>query len=128
MLRHLLISLAVCTCLSSNLHAADASDDGRKAFSRCTSCHAVSGVKGGDFGPNLDGVFGKPVGHVDGYSYSTGMKKARDAGMVWDEAALDAYIRNPSKLIRSSLKSIPGIRDAGIRQRIIAFLKANSTP
>ncbi len=48
--------------------------------------------------------------------------------MTWDDATLDAYIENPRKVIRSPLKSIPGVRDAGVRTALISFLKAKSSP
>lgn len=128
MFRTAMVLAFVTTAIPHQTYAADDMEEGRKAFKRCSYCHAVSGVKGGDFGPNLDGVFGQPVGRLADYKYSRGMKQARDAGMVWDQETLDAYIRNPAKLIKSPLKSIPGIRNAEVRQAIIDFLKARSTP
>ena len=119
--------VVVCTMvISSNLVASEIPPEQAKAFKRCVSCHAAGGLDGGDFGPKLDDVFGRLVGSVEGYKYSSGLRKARDAGMVWDAKTLDAYIANPSKVIRSPLKSIPGIRDATAREQIIAFLKALS--
>lgn len=114
--------------LSASLFASEVSPEQGKAFKRCVSCHSAGGVDGGDFGPNLDGIFGRLAGSVEGYKYSKGMRKARDAGLVWDSVTLDAYIANPSKVIRSPLKSIPGIRDAAVREQIIAFLRARATP
>ena len=92
----------VCSMVfSANLVASEIPPEQAKAFKRCVSCHAAGGLDGGDFGPKLDDVFGRLVGSVEGYRYSSGLRKARDAGMVWDAKTLDAYIANPSKVIRS---------------------------
>jgi cytochrome c2 len=128
MLRCALVLTLLLGSLPTLALAEEVTDEGRKAFKRCSSCHAISGENGGGFGPRLDDVYGQPVGRLDGYRYSKQMQQAREAGMTWDDATLDAYIENPRKVIRSPLKSIPGIRDAGVRTALISFLKAKSSP
>ena len=45
-------------------------------FGKCKACHSIIAadgtdiVKGGKTGPNLFGVIGRPVGSLDGFTYS----------------------------------------------------------
>ena len=75
------------------------------------------------FGPNLRGVVGRIAGTAAGFSYSpTFMKTLK--GMEWNEAALNVWITSPQAWV-------PGVYmfykqpDPEIRQKIIAYLKAN---
>jgi cytochrome c2 len=75
------------------------------------------------FGPNLQGVYGRAAGAVEGYEYSSTFLKTLK-GMEWNDAALDVWITNPQAWV-------PGVYmfykqpDAEIRRKIIAYLKAN---
>jgi len=75
------------------------------------------------FGPNLQGVYGRPAGSVPGYEYSSTFVKTLK-GMEWNDAALDVWITNPQAWV-------PGVYmyykqpDAEIRRKIIAYLRAN---
>jgi cytochrome c len=73
-----------------------------KVFNKCKACHSVVAadgtevVKGGKTGPNLFGVIGRPVASVADYDYGDSIKAVGASGKVWDEAALVAYIADPS--------------------------------
>lgn len=100
---------------------------GQKAFRECAVCHVVAapGTKDADvrlIGPNLYGVIGRRAGSVEGFAYSKAMK---EAGFVWDEAALDAYIASPSAKVPGNRMSFVGEPDAAKRADIVAWLKAN---
>ncbi|MCW1954882.1 cytochrome C [uncultured Lentibacter sp.] len=74
---------------------------GEKDFKKCKACHMVVSAegediyKGGKTGPNLYGVIGRVAGSYDGYKYGNGLKDAADAGFVWSEEALAAYVADP---------------------------------
>jgi cytochrome c len=95
---------------------------GQLAFNNaCRTCHTV---KEGDnrLGPSLHGIVGKKAGTVAGYNnYSSSMK---DAGLTWDEATLDRFIKSPDDVVRgNNMKPYGGITSADERAKIIAYLR-----
>jgi len=73
---------------------------GEKAYNKCKSCHVLQTadgetiVKGGRTGPNLYGVIGRVAGSAD-FKYGDGLIEANEAGFVWTEEALAAYVVDP---------------------------------
>lgn len=76
---------------------------GEKTYAKCKACHAIIGadgteiVKGGKVGPNLFGVVGRPVASYPDFKYGDGILKAGAAGLVWDEAMVAEYVKDPTK-------------------------------
>ena len=66
------------------------------AFTACTSCHQIGPDARNAFGPQLNGLFGRPAGSVAGYGYSAAMKNSK---IVWNEQTLAAFIRNPDRTV-----------------------------
>lgn len=94
--------------------------DSATLFSRqCGTCHVVAADGGPRQGPNLHGVFGRKAGSLPGFKYSPGYATS---GIVWDDAALDAYLTNPQALIPGS---VMGYRQANAdtRKTIVDWLK-----
>lgn len=73
---------------------------GEKGFKKCKACHTVATpegevlYKGGKTGPNLYGVVGRTIGSED-FKYGAGLLEANEAGAVWTEESLAAYVANP---------------------------------
>lgn len=88
------------------------------AFAQCASCHSVEPGKNG-IGPSLAGVVGAKAAHDPQYAYSTAM---RQSGLVWDEAALDRYIKDPRGTVPGTKMSYAGLRDDATRAELIAWL------
>ena len=97
-----LLSAAALLALAAPAFAGDVAV-GEKEFGKCKSCHMIVAddgteiVKGGKVGPNLYGVVGRVAGSVDGFSYGDGLKAAHDAGFVWTEEAIAAFITDPKE-------------------------------
>ena len=72
-------------------------------------------------GPNLSGIFGRPVGTVEGFRYSNAFRK-KAAGLVWDEPTLDLWLTDSQRMIRGSHMFLKVAQPA--RGKIIAYLKA----
>lgn len=89
------------------------------AFAQCMSCHAVQPGKNG-VGPSLAGVFGRKAGEAPGYAYSAGLKAA---GLTWDAATLDKWLDNPKAVVPDTKMVFFGIKDAALRQQMIAYLE-----
>ena len=94
---------------------------GKDTYAKCVACHTID--KGGrnGVGPNLHGVVGRAVASAEGFNYSASM---RAKGGVWDEAALDAYLENPRKVVVGTKMSFAGLSDADERKAVIEYLKA----
>jgi cytochrome c2 len=75
------------------------------------------------YGPPLRGVYGRPAGTVEGFTYSRAFKKVLQ-GVVWDHQALDRWITDSQAWVPGSLMFYAQ-PDADIRRRIIAYLQAH---
>jgi cytochrome c len=99
-----LITTAALLALTAPAFAGDAAN-GEKEFKKCKACHAIIAddgteiVKGGKVGPNLYGVVGRAAGGVEDFKYSDVMKESGEKGLIWDEAALAAYLPDPSTFL-----------------------------
>lgn len=95
---------------------------GKKTFRKCVACHTVQAGKN-RVGPSLAGIIGRPAGTVEGFKYSDAMKAFGAGGATWDEAAIDAYLADPKGYIKGNKMAFPGLKDAGERADVIAYLK-----
>lgn len=96
---------------------------GEKVFRACAACHSVEGGKH-KVGPSLFGVVGRTPGTADAYKYSDAMKAFGRDGKVWDEAALAAYLADPRGVVKGTRMAFPGLKAAGDRENVIAYLKS----
>jgi len=92
---------------------------GAQVFVRCAMCHSNAKGEGNKIGPNLFGVVGRRAGTAADFSYSAAMK---NAGFVWTNAKLDAYIAAPAKVVPGNKMMFPGIAQASQRADLIAYL------
>ncbi|MBI0537992.1 hypothetical protein D9599_20740 [Roseomonas sp. KE2513] len=85
----------------------------------CTACHSLE--RGGPVrvGPPLWGVEGRQVASVSGFSYSGGL---RNRGGTWDDASLDAFLKNPRGYAPGTRMAYPGIQNNRDRADVVAFL------
>jgi cytochrome c len=96
---------------------------GQAVYARCMACHALAqnGV-----GPKHCGLFGRRAGSVPGFDYSPAMRRSK---VVWSEATLDRFLKNPQKLIPGNAMPFAGVPDPKERADLIAWLKqASASP
>jgi cytochrome c len=115
-LRSLLLAATALLSLAS-AHAQDAAAGGA-AFMQCADCHSPTGSDG--VGPGLKGVYGRRAGSKEGFIYSPAMKKS---AVVWNDAALDAFLASPQGAQPGTAMAWPGEDDPKVRADLIAYLK-----
>lgn len=86
---------------------------------QCKTCHTFEQGGRHGVGPNLWNVHGQPAAAQPGYTYSPALL---ESGIVWDNAALDAYLENPRALVPGGKMSFAGLRDPEDRGEVIAYL------
>ncbi|OYX11111.1 MAG: cytochrome c family protein [Rhizobiales bacterium 32-66-8] len=96
---------------------------GEMSFRKCMACHAVGPEAKPKVGPPLNGIVGAKWGQFPGYSYSADLKEGAEAGKVWDEATLDAYLTNPKAIAPKGKMAFVGIKPPAERADLIAYLK-----
>ena len=94
---------------------------GQRIFNtQCKSCHTVEKDGAQVTGPNLHGLFGRKAGTNAGYAYSDAMK---NSGIVWDEATLTEYNRDPKAKVPGTKMLYNGVKNAGQLADLVAYLK-----
>ncbi|MEC7763087.1 MAG: cytochrome c family protein [Pseudomonadota bacterium] len=94
---------------------------GERVYNRCQSCHKLDGSNG--TGPHLDGVVGRAVASVDGFSYTDAMV---GHGGDWTPEALSEFLENPRGVVNGTKMTFSGLPDVEDRANLIAFLAENS--
>lgn len=100
-MKNLFVATAALIALSAPAFAEGDAEAGEKAFKKCKACHMIVSpegeeiFKGGKTGPNLYGIIGRTAGSVEDFRYKDGLKEAAEAGFVWTEEAVAAYVADP---------------------------------
>jgi len=94
---------------------------GAQLFRQCAACHSI--VPGEHMtGPSLAHVWNRKAASSEDFRrYSEPLKRS---GITWNDAALDAWLASPEKLVAGNGMTFPGVRDDQARQDLIAYLKA----
>jgi cytochrome c len=94
---------------------------GAALFGQCMACHSIEpGVHLS--GPSLARIWGRRAGTVEGFSrYSEPFARAT---VVWDERTLDRWLEHPQSVVPGNLMTVPGLKDAGQRADVVAYLKS----
>ncbi|HPD93508.1 MAG: c-type cytochrome [Rhodobacter sp.] len=99
---------------------------GEGLWRQCRSCHQVGDGARNGTGPLLTGVVGRHAASVEGFRYSAPMQEAGANGLIWTPEELDSFLADPRAYMRGTRMSFRGLRDAGDRQAIIAYLQSQS--
>ncbi|MCL4166900.1 UNVERIFIED_CONTAM: hypothetical protein GTU68_061948 [Idotea baltica] len=99
---------------------------GAKVFKKCKACHQVGEGAKNRSGPILTGIVDHAAGVVEKYKYSKALKKQAEAGLIWDEANLDAFLTKPKSFMKGTKMSFAGLKKAKDRNAIIAYLRSVS--
>jgi len=108
--------------LSAGQSQAQDAAAGGKVFNKCKACHIAEEDKN-KVGPSLKGVIGRTAGIHEGFKYSTAMVEAGKGGLVWDDANLTVYLRDPRGMIKGGKMAFPGLKKDDEIANVIAYLK-----
>jgi len=119
--RFILVGLGL--VLSSSFGWADGdAAKGEQIAKQCAACHSFADTSN-RVGPSLLGVVGRKPASAEGFAYSDAFKKYAQTAAAWDDATLDAYLKDPKAIVPGTKMSFAGVKDDAARADLIAFLK-----
>jgi cytochrome c len=106
--------------VSPSLAIAQDISAGERSWNKCRACHQIGETAKNSVGPELNGLFGRHSGSVEGYSYSSANK---NSGITWDEATFAIYIKDPKAKIPGTKMVFAGIKNEQEIKDLTAFLR-----
>lgn len=94
---------------------------GEKVAKKCAACHTFDDGGANKIGPNLFGIVGRSTAQVAGFNYSSSMSAL---GGAWDFERLNTFLEKPSAYVSRTTMSFPGVRKAGDRANLLAYLNS----
>jgi cytochrome c len=101
----------------ADLFAAADVAKGEKLYGQCKACHKLDGTEG--TGPHLNGIVGRAVGSVAGFTYTAGVA---EHGGNWDPETLNAWLTSPKTYIAGTKMTYAGMKKPEDRANLIAWL------
>jgi cytochrome c len=106
-------------------YAADPGDAaaGKAYFTQtCRQCHSAEpGDGGGEIGPSLIGVFGRPAGVGDTrFAYSAALPNSK---LVWNRETLERFLTDPAMTVPGTTMVLP-IPVKSDRDNVIAYFQS----
>ncbi len=99
---------------------------GAKVFKKCKACHQVGEGAKHRVGPQLNGLFGRTAGTLEGFKYSKAMTTAGEDGLVWTDETIAEFVENPKTFIPKSKMSFKGLKKEKDRVNLLAYLQTFS--
>lgn len=116
-----LVLLVTAGLFSAQAQATGDPEAGATLFKRiCGGCHQIGESARGSFGPQLNGIFGRPSGSTTDYQYSDAMKSA---GIVWTRETLTAYLEDPKEVVPGTRMIFWGLSDPQKIENLLAYLQ-----
>ena len=93
---------------------------GERVFAQCRACHQVGENAKNLVGPQLNGMFGRKSGTIEGYTYTEANK---NANITWDDKTFSEYIVDPKGKIPGTKMAFAGVKNPQQVTDLIAYLK-----
>jgi cytochrome c2 len=103
-------------------HAEGDAAKGENVFKKCRACHDVGEGAKHKVGPELNDLFGRTAGSVEGFNYSAAMKAAGEEGLVWDDDTLAQYLKDPRNFVPKNKMAFAGLKKDDEVADVIAYL------
>jgi cytochrome c len=117
------IGAALAIALAGGPVLAQDAESGQDIFRQCRACHQIGAGAKNLVGPQLNGIIGRKVSAIEDFNYSQASKDTAAKGVVWTEDVLEKYLENPVAFMPGTKMAYAGIKDAGDRKDVIAYLK-----
>jgi cytochrome c len=96
---------------------------GAGVFRQCSACHMVGPNAMQRVGPQLNGIFGRDWGSVEGFRYSDSHVAAgEEQGGVWTVAIMSEYLQNPRAMVPRTRMAFAGLRQEQQIRDVIKYL------
>jgi cytochrome c len=121
----MIIAPLILIAIGTAAYTADPGDAaaGKAYFTQtCRQCHSAEpGDGGGEIGPSLVGVFGRPAGGGDSrFAYT---KALTDSKLVWKLETLDRFLTDPAMTVPGTTMALP-IPVKKDRDNVIAYFQS----
>lgn len=93
-------------------------ESGAKVFGKCKACHKIEDGANAT-GPHLFGIVDRTVGAADGFAYSGALTAVAE---TWTAENLNGFLENPKSFAPGTKMSFAGLKKAGDRADLIAYL------
>ncbi|MCD0418949.1 MAG: c-type cytochrome [Rhodopseudomonas sp.] len=112
---------ATAGALSIGTASAQDAAKGEAVFKQCMTCHRADKNM---VGPALAGVVGRKAGTAPGFSYSPLNHHSGEAGLVWTQENIFAYLADPNAFLKKFLTD-KGHADQAVGATKMTFKLAN---
>ena len=121
-MKQVVIATAMMLATTAFAQAADPAA-GEKVFNKCKACHAIGEGATNKVGPQLNGIVGRKAASIETFSgYGEGLKELAAGGLVWDEAKLTDYLRDPKAFNPKTKMAFVGLKKDDELADVIAYL------
>jgi cytochrome c len=98
---------------------------GERDFRVCAPCHSLESDRNMT-GPSLARLWGRKAGTLPSFDrYSEALKSS---GIIWEDRSLDGWLTDPDRMVPNNGMPFDGIKDAGKRADLLAFLREATKP
>ena len=97
---------------------------GEKVFKKCKACHQVGEGAKNRTGPQLNDLFGRTVGGLDGFKYSKALISLGSDGVVWNEETIAAFLANPKAYAKGTKMSFAGLKKDSDVAAVTEYLRS----
>ncbi|MGL5362449.1 MAG: c-type cytochrome [Bosea sp. (in: a-proteobacteria)] len=114
-----ILAVAAVTLATGSAQAQDAAA-GERLFNQCKVCHQIGEGAKNTVGPQLNGMFGRKAGTVEGYSYSNAYK---GLDKTWSPENFAVYIKDPRGVTPGTKMVYAGMKDDTQIANLTAYIK-----
>ncbi len=94
---------------------------GQQIAQKCTTCHSFEAGAGKGAGPNLYRVIGRQVGQVEGFKFSSALRKSGD---YWSVERLEEFLKDPYQVYPGSRMAFAGLKRTQDRKDLICYMNS----